>query len=173
MPYWAYLWPSALKMAATILSTRWPDNADVLEIGAGIGIVGLAGLSLGLNLTISDYEPKAVQLALFNARRNGFPQATGRIIDWRSPPELRSRYLWGCDLLYENRNHEPLLNLAKRTLTHDGIAWFGDPGRIRAERFCQMATHFGLECELFDENDDRLKTPRVGQYQLIELRHAG
>ena len=64
MPYWAYLWPAALKMSATILATRWPENAEILEIGAGIGIVGLAGLSLGLNVTISDYEPKAVELPL-------------------------------------------------------------------------------------------------------------
>lgn len=44
MPYWAFLWPSALKMVATILRTEWPAGSEVLELGAGIGLVGLAGL---------------------------------------------------------------------------------------------------------------------------------
>jgi predicted nicotinamide N-methyase len=87
MPYWAYLWPAALKMVATILKSEWPPQAEVLEIGAGIGIVGLAGLARGLNVTISDYEPKAVELALYNARRNGFTQGQGLVLDWRSPPK--------------------------------------------------------------------------------------
>jgi predicted nicotinamide N-methyase len=145
---------------------------EVLEIGAGIGVVGLAGLSLGLNVTISDYEPKSVELALFNACRNGFRHGKGLILDWRSPPELQYQFLWGCDLLYEDRNHEPLLNLTKKVLTPNGIAWFGDPGRARAKRFCQSASAFGLDYELFDENRNRLADPRVGQYQLIEIRHC-
>ena len=76
------------------------------------------------------------------------------------PPETQYRVLWGCDLLYEDRNHEPLLNMTKNVLTRDGIAWFGDPGRMRAERFCQLVREFGLEYELFDENRTRLANPQ-------------
>jgi predicted nicotinamide N-methyase len=171
MPYWAFLWPAALKMVATILQTDWPASAEVLEVGAGIGIVGLAGLMKGLNVTISDYEPKAVQLAMYNARRHGLNQGQGLVLDWRVLPEKQYPYIWGCELLYEDRNHEPLLQLTKKALMKEGVAWFVDGGRMRAETFCQRVADFGLTYELFDEDRRRLNAPRVGQYQLIEVRH--
>jgi predicted nicotinamide N-methyase len=171
MPYWAFLWPAALKMVATILTSDWQQGAEVLEIGAGIGIVGLAGLARGLNVTISDYEPKAVELALYNARRNGFQQGQGLVLDWRSPPARQYPILWGCELLYEDRHHEPLLKLTQQVLSPDGVAWFVDGGRMRAERFCHLVPQFGLEVQLFDEHRRPLAAPRVGQYQLIEVRH--
>lgn len=171
MPYWAFLWPAALKMVSTILKFEWPAGAEVLEIGAGIGIVGLAGLARGLKVTISDYEPKAVQLALYNAIRNGFSQGQGLVLDWRSPPDRQYPFVWGCELLYEDRHHEPLLELTRKVLSPDGVAWFVDGGRMRAERFCRLVPEYDLKCKLFDEQMVPLPTPRVGQYQLIEVRH--
>jgi predicted nicotinamide N-methyase len=170
MPYWAYLWPAALKMAATILKSGWPARADVLEIGAGIGIVGLAGLSRGLNVTISDYEPKAVDLAIYNARQNGLMHGQGMVLDWRSPPQRKYTFLWGSDLLYEERHHQPLIELTKQVLAEDGMAWFADGGRIPAGRFCRLLDQQGLTCDLFDEHHRPLAAPHVGQYQLIEVR---
>ena len=144
MPYWAFLWPASLKMVSTILASTWPSGAEVLEIGAGIGIVSLAGLSMGMNVTVSDYESKAVELALYNARRNGFSHAQGLVLDWRSPPDWQYPFLWGCELLYESRNHEPLLNLTKHVLAPEGVAWFVDGGRMLVERFCQLVPASGL-----------------------------
>ncbi|HEY4258535.1 MAG TPA: hypothetical protein VGM98_00185 [Schlesneria sp.] len=172
MPYWAYLWPASLKMVATVLRSKWTADTEVLELGAGIGLVGLAGLAKGLNVTFSDYESKAVDLALFNARRAGYTQASGLVLDWRNPPERQYSWLWGCELLYEDRNHEPLLELTRSMLTSDGTAWFVDGGRAKAERFCKLLPEFGLSCRIFDEEMQPLPAPRVGRYQLIEVRFA-
>lgn len=172
MPYWAYLWPSSLKMVATILRTRWTPNTDVLELGAGIGLAGMAGLVQGLRVTFSDYEPKAVELALFNARRAGFPQATGLVLDWRHPPEQQYSWLWGSDLLYEERNHRPLIDLTGKMLAAGGTAWFADAGRAQAQPFCSALPQFGLTCRLLDEQLQPLASPRVGRYQLIEVRRT-
>ena len=79
--------------------------------------------------------------------------------------------LWGCELLYEDRNHEPLLELTRKMLTPDGVAWFVDGGRMRAERFCQLLPQYDLDFQLFDEQRQPLAAPRVGQYQLIDIRH--
>lgn len=172
MPYWAFLWPAALKMAAMVLRREWPSGAEVLELGAGIGIVGIAGLAKGLNVVISDYEPKAVELAVYNAHRNGLSQVQGLVLDWRNPPDRQYKYLWGCELLYEDRHHEPLLRLTRQILAPGGVAWFADGGRMRAERFCDLAPEYDLEIRLFDEQFNRLTVPRVGQYQLIEVSHG-
>lgn len=173
MPYWAYLWPASLKMVATILRTEWAPGTEVLELGAGIGLVGLAGLAKGLHVTFSDYEPKAVELALVNARRAGYTQAAGLVLDWRNPPPRQFPLLWGCELLYEDRNHEPLLDLTQKMLSPGGTAWFVDGGRAKAERFCNLLPRCGFQYRLFDEQMQPLATPRVGRYQLIEVQRAG
>ena len=154
-------------MVALVLTEPWPPDAQVLEIGAGIGIVGLAGLASGLDVTISDYEPKAVELALYNARRNGFTRGRGLVLDWRNPPQQQYPVLWGCELLYEDRHHEPLLSLTKQMLAPDGVAWFSDGGRAKAERFCRLIPDYGLTFRIVDEDRQALPAPRVGQFQLI------
>ena len=35
-----------------------------------------------------------------------------------------------------------------------------------------MIPTWGLSCQLFDENFQTLAAPRVGKYQLFEIRHA-
>ncbi|MBM4076730.1 MAG: hypothetical protein FJ267_13965 [Planctomycetes bacterium] len=172
MPYWAYLWPASLKMAATILRQNWPTGQRVLELGAGIGLVGLAGLTKGLHVTFSDYEPKSVELTLFNARRSGYEHVQGMVIDWRQPPAQQFPIIWGCELLYENRNHEPLLELTRQMLESSGTAWFVDGGRMHAERFWKLVPQYDLTCHIFDEKMNSLSSPRVGRYQLFEIRHA-
>ncbi|HVV99050.1 MAG TPA: hypothetical protein VHB77_01850, partial [Planctomycetaceae bacterium] len=80
MPYWGYLWPTSLDMGTAVLREKWKPGLPTLEIGSGIGLVGLAGLAAGLQLVFSDYDPQSVRLALFNAAQNGFSQARGMMV---------------------------------------------------------------------------------------------
>lgn len=169
MPYWAYLWPASLPMARLVLDAPWPVGTEVLELGAGVGLVGLTDLHRGDRVVFSDYDPQAVELTLFNARQAG-RAAEGMVLDWRSPPDRQFSAIIGCELLYENRNHELLLNVLQQMLAPGGVAWFGDGGRVRAERFCGLAPQHGFELKLFDELRQPLDKPRFGQFQLVELR---
>jgi predicted nicotinamide N-methyase len=171
MPYWAYLWPSALHMARMIRRADWPVDAEVLELGSGIGLAGVAALSRGNPVTFNDYEPQAVQLSLHNARQNGWgDRAAGDVFDWRQPPARRFPIILGCEVIYEDRNHEPILRLLQGMLSPGGRAWFGDGGRWRAERFARLLPEYGFEYHLLDELGEPLPAPRAGRFQLFVVR---
>lgn len=136
MPYWCYLWPASLETAQAVLRQQWPPEAPALEIGAGIALVSMAALAAGLRVTISDYEPRSLRLALYNAGRNGWAgRARAERLDWRAPPQERYQVIFACDVIYEERNHEPILDLLETMLADDGQAWVSDPGRHLADRF--------------------------------------
>lgn len=148
MPYWGYLWPASLEMAAAVLRHDWPPGLAALEIGAGIGLTGLAALSAGLDVSFSDYDAQAVELALYNARQNGWPHARGLLLDWRHPARQRFPLIIGCDVIYEKQNHAPILNLLEAMLTPDGQCWLADPGRHQADAFFANARRRGFHCDL-------------------------
>lgn len=169
MPYWAYLWPASIPMAEAVARQPWPRDTPVLELGAGVGFVGLAAALAGYHMTITDYDATAVELTLFNARRMGLSHVVGSVLDWRQPAGQRFPVVIGCEILYEDRNHEMLLDVLQERLLPGGMAWFGDGGRVRAERFINLARAAGYSLTLRDELGNELRTPRAGQYQLLEL----
>lgn len=172
MPYWAYLWPAAVHMAAAVLRQPWEPRSPTLELGAGVGLVGLAACHAGLDVVFTDYDATSVDLCLFNAHRQGFLQARGEVVDWRQPPARQYPVILGCEILYEDRNHDLLLPVLQQLLPREGVAWFGDGGRVRAERFCRMLLAAGFQYRLMDEQGESLSQLRVGRYQLIEVRWA-
>ena len=171
MPYWAYLWPASLKMVAWMLTQHWPTGTRGLELGAGIGQTGVAGLMAGLQVTFTDYEPLAVELCLKNAALNGFtPEAaTGLVLDWRDPPDDQYPVIFGSEVTYEDQNHEPLLKLLRRMLAPLGTCWLGDAGRTRSEHFLRRIPEFGFSYRLRNERHEPLPAPQFGQFQLIEI----
>ena len=170
MPYWAYLWPAAVHMATSVLQQAWTPGTAALELGAGVGLVGLAACHAGLQVTFTDYDATAVRLCEFNAHRQGFTQARGEVLDWTQPQSTQYPVIFGCEILYEDRNHDLLIPVLQQMLARDGVAWFGDAGRVRAERFCRLLGPAGFQYRLFDEAGQPLPLLRIGRYQLIEVR---
>ena len=139
MPYWSYLWPTSLETAVAVLRHDWPAGTCALEIGAGIALTGQAALAHGLNVSFSDYDPQAINLALFNARQNATEsRAEGLLIDWREPIDRKFPVIFGCDVIYEKQNHRPILGLLEKMLASEGEAWISDPGRHQADAFLEL-----------------------------------
>ena len=175
MPYWPYLWGSAPEMARLVLETSWNAGTRTLEVGAGIGLVGLAALTAGLDVTFSDYDATAVRLAVANAALNGFPRSDGLVFDWRNL-ELLGRtdpfpLILGCDVIYERQIHNPLLDVLDRLLAHDGVCWLADPGRTHVSGFADQARERGFVVEFRDAGFQRRANPAMNEFQLLIL-HA-
>ena len=171
--YWQYLWPAAIDMAQLVLRADWKPDQAALELGAGIGLVGVAALAAGLNVTFSDCDSVAVRIALTNARRNGFATATGLLLDWRAPVARRFPVILASDVLYRPENVEPLLRVIDEMLDDDGVCWIGDPGRPAVRDFVQRASDAGFEVRLRDANGGDALFPPVDRFVLVELRRGG
>ena len=169
-PYWPHLWTSALPMAEAIASASWTAETRTLELGCGVGLVGLAGLASGLDVTFSDYEPHAVQLARHNAHANGFDTARAFVLDWREPISERFSIILACDVVYDVRDHVPLLDLLSVMLEEHGRCWIGDAGRQTAASFVELARRRKFDVELHDEHGNCMLEPHVGRFQLIQVR---
>jgi predicted nicotinamide N-methyase len=119
----------------------FPDKGaiEALEIGAGIALTGLAALACGLSVTFSDYDQRAIDLALFNARQNQLEKhAEGLLLDWRQPIDRQFPVIFGCDVIYERQNHGPILGLLEKMLAREGECWITDPGRHQADAFLDL-----------------------------------
>jgi 2-polyprenyl-3-methyl-5-hydroxy-6-metoxy-1,4-benzoquinol methylase len=116
-----------------------------LEVGCGLGLPGIAALSMGLRVTFSDYDPTALRFAADNARLNGFDDFRTLRLDWRAPPEgLQFPVILAADLVYELRNVEPLVGLIKKMLAPGGLCLLTDQDRVPAHALRQTLGDSGL-----------------------------
>jgi predicted nicotinamide N-methyase len=136
MPYWATVWPSAVALADLVLTGESLAGRRVLDLGCGLGLVGLAALHRGARVTFLDWEPAAVEVARATAWTHGFADVEALVADWRSPPPLApfDRIL-GADVLYEPRNTPAVARVLRAPIAPGGDAWIADPGRRHAGRF--------------------------------------
>jgi ETFB lysine methyltransferase len=145
LPYWTELWPAARMLAKAVLREPWPPGVDVLEVGCGLGLPGIAALARGLRVIFSDLDATALRFAADNARLNGFRDFRVLHFDWRSPPDgLRVPVVLASDLIYELRNINPLVALIQRVLLPGGVCLLTDQDRLPAYNLTDALIGEGL-----------------------------
>lgn len=165
MPYWAYLWPGAGMLAEAVLG-RWANvplgDDEVLELGCGLGLGGLAAMALGFRVRFTDYDPAAFGFIRRSLAENGFPadRASLAVLDWREPPEARFARIIAADVLYERRLVPLVADVLAKLLAPGGEALIATPYRASAEDFPREARARGLAVEAepattLDESGDR------------------
>ena len=169
-PYWGKIWDSAPRAAACVLRTDWPTTIQALEIGCGCGLLGIAAMFAGADVTLSDHDVEAVNLAVENARLNGFANAPGMVLDWNAPPDATFDLLLASDVLYEEQFHQPLLAAMNKLLKPGGSFRIGDPGRQLAKSFVQSAAENGWATEIFDADLEPLLMPTTNAFQWLVLK---
>lgn len=152
MPYWAYLWPGA-RMLAEAVFERWADadpaEDEVLELGCGLGLGGLAALALGFRVRFSDYDPAAFPFIRRSVAESGLPEdrADFLLLDWREPPALTFPRIVAADVLYERKLVPLVADVLARLLAPGGEAILTTPYRASAESFPAELPPRGLACE--------------------------
>ena len=141
LPYWTELWPSSLVLAEWLYEQRERVcGKPCLDLGCGIGLTALVGQWLGARVIGMDYEPDALHFARLNADRNGVSQPLWTVMDWRKPAVRRKSlsFVWGGDIMYEQRFAAPVLDFLEYALAEDGVAWVAEPSRTVYDTFRTM-----------------------------------
>jgi predicted nicotinamide N-methyase len=108
----------------------------VLELGSGVGITAAIALESGAILTATDYAPESIILTRLTCRLLAGREPHTRQINWRAPDanlmqDDGSRWpvILAADVLYEERDIEPVLDVFQRILAPGGFIWLAEPGR--------------------------------------------
>ncbi len=170
LPYWAEVWPSAIGLARYVTRRLSVDGKRILELGCGLGVVGVAAALQGAHVLCTDYEEDALAFARHNSRRNGCRQVSFRLVDWRRPA-LRRRYdtILASDVIYEARNFGPLVALLQRFLARGGYALFADPQRPNAVPFFALLRQRGFT---YQKAIEPVEWDGRHQIAIYTIRHA-
>lgn len=120
-PLWAKLW-EASGVLASYLSNLPPDpNQTMLEIGCGLGMVGIVAAKAGHRITMTEINPDALNFARANALANECPQIAIQRLDWNAPQlENRFDYIVGSETVYKTEDIDGLEALFDRYLNPGG-----------------------------------------------------
>lgn len=146
LPYWAELWPAALALAEHVIGRVPVAGRRVIELGAGMGLVSLAAARAGADVLATDYEEDALRFVRANAALNGL-RVRAAHLDWRDLRPLRGEtfdLVLASDVVYERRNHGPILDALDRLLRPGGQALLSDPQRTLAKAFVAEALSRGF-----------------------------
>lgn len=137
IPFWAELWPASLGLARYIFNNRHLlKKLSALELGAGIGLAGIAARLAGANLLHTDYAEAALRFIRVNSLRNGLREPRLLLADWRRFPSIgQFDLILGADILYEKTLHQDLAAVIGRSVKPNGMVWLADPGRDYALEF--------------------------------------
>jgi tRNA1(Val) A37 N6-methylase TrmN6 len=120
-PLWAKVWPSSMVLADFMASQPADSEKQILEIGSGIGIVGIVASAFGHNMTITEYNADAMEFAVANSFINGCSGTPIISMNWNEP-QITCQYdqIIGSEVIFREQDFNPIQKLFQSILKPDG-----------------------------------------------------
>ena len=123
-PLWTKIWEASIVLANHMANLPPDPQKHLLEIGCGIGLVGVVAAQFGHRITMTEYNTDALNFARANAFVNAPPepwQLEIAALDW-TDPNLDGRFdiIMGSEVIYKEEYFEPVLGLFKHYLKPGG-----------------------------------------------------
>jgi len=140
LPYWADVWPSAISLSEFVIENKSKfKGKNIVELGCGLGLVGITATANGGNVLFTDNDPQALRFTQINFKRNFNRPASVQLLDWRNPAHSKSfDIIIAADILYEKRWLEPVLDILEYNLSPEGIAYIAGPDRTVSRGIYEM-----------------------------------
>lgn len=160
------IWPSATRELCKFLVAHRSclEGHDVIELGCGLGVVGMFSARLGAQALLTDGSDDAVNTARRNIELNDL---TGQVrcirMKWSSNPDLKgydcslnSMLILGSELLYLRQQLEPLVKTIHSLLSQSGSSGICLLSHeVREKRlysnFLKLASAYGLSMTVLVE----------------------
>ena len=120
-PLWAKLWKASWILADFLAQKKVDPDEQLLEIGGGLGLVSIVGFACGHRMTMTEYNPHALEFARANAHLNDCAQLPVVSLDWNRP-DLTGSFdtILASEVIYRSQDFAPLLNLFQSYLASSG-----------------------------------------------------
>jgi predicted nicotinamide N-methyase len=142
-PLWAKLWEASLVLADHLAGLEVKAEKTFLEIGSGLGMVGIIASRFGHRVTSTEYDPHALNFARANARLNRCPDLEIAPLDW-SKPSLEGVFdhVIGSEVIYREKDFQSLIQLFKTYLKPDGEIILAEGVRRTTMDFLRKSQEF-------------------------------
>ena len=120
-PLWAKIWKASWVLSGYLAGMPVDDDKRILEIGGGIGLVSIVAAAFGHQITMTEYNPDALNFARANACRNNCPDLPILKLDWHQS-ELSDQFdmIVASEVTYKEEDFSPLTQLFKSNLKPGG-----------------------------------------------------
>ena len=120
-PLWAKIWEASLVLADYMARQKPDPEQRILEIGSGLGLVGIAASAFGHRVTSTEYNADALAFARANAQLNECTPLDIVPLDWHKPA-LTGKFhrIIGSEVVYKETDFKPLQHLFDTYLEPDG-----------------------------------------------------
>jgi 16S rRNA G1207 methylase RsmC len=143
------VWEASWVLADFLAGMPVEPEKRLLEIGCGLGLVGVVAASFGHKVIMTEHNPEAIEFARANAEMNHCEDMEIIDLDWNSPSFYgRFDTLVGSEVVYHEKDFEPLRRLFERLLKPEGeVILCEGIRRTSLEFFKQMQRHFDLKAQ--------------------------
>ncbi|EGG21002.1 methyltransferase type 12 domain-containing protein [Cavenderia fasciculata] len=123
------VWDGGIGLAKWVLDNPSIfEGKDVLELGSGVGVCGIAAGLISKNVLVTDYTDKIIQALQDNVKRNmrltsQLKNVTVQALDWVNddvPSPFGYEVIIGSEVIYDVKLVEALANVIYLSLTPNG-----------------------------------------------------
>ena len=152
-PLWAKIWEASIVLSDHIAGMPVDPKRCFLEIGCGVGVVGIVAAAFGHRITITEYNLDALNFAKANVHvnfsvHNGAGIDVARL-DWNQP-QLKKRFdaIVGSEVIYKETDFQAILKLFETYLMPSGEIILAEGVRKTSMQFFrQVSGRFDISAQ--------------------------
>jgi len=120
-PLWAKIWKASWVLCGYLADMPSDPHKRFLEIGAGVGLVSIVAATFGHRITMTEYNPDALNFAQANAHLNQCPGLPILKLDWHDP-RIKGQFdtIVASEIAYKMEDFIPLIQFLKSYLQPGG-----------------------------------------------------